>query len=66
MEEKITGIIKAAASAVKGALSDSWLKTYEADEMDDQTIRPYKPQADSSCGTVNTGRFCQSCGKEHF
>lgn len=38
MEEEITGIIKAAASAVKGALSDSWLKIYEADEMDDQTI----------------------------
>ncbi len=37
-EEIIMGIIKAAASAVKGALADSWLEVYEADKCSDQVI----------------------------
>lgn len=32
------GIIKAAASAVKGALADSWLEVYEADDLGDQVV----------------------------
>lgn len=32
------GIIKAAASAVKGALADSWLEVYEADDPGDQVV----------------------------
>ena len=34
------GIIKATADAVKGALSDSWLEVYEADDMGDQVVLP--------------------------
>lgn len=32
------GIIKATASAVKGALADSWLEVYEADDLGDQVV----------------------------
>lgn len=32
------GIIKAAASAVKGTLADSWLEVYEADDLGDQVV----------------------------
>lgn len=32
------GIIKAAASAVKGSLADSWLEVYEADDPGDQVV----------------------------
>ncbi len=32
------GIIKAAVSAVSGALADQWLEVIEADHMDDQTV----------------------------
>lgn len=32
------GIIKAAGSAISGALADTWLEVYEADDMNDQVL----------------------------